>query len=401
MGFPSLDVPTLLVVATIGIAFSGLVLGLASWRDKAARALGYWAAALLVAASGFATMAVGPFSAAAAVLTGDCLLTLSGAFCWAGARVFAGRTVNLGVVLGGPGVLLVFAGLHRAVDVAHVTLTLILVGGYTAAAAETMWRDNGERLRSRQAAVMLLVFHAAFQFARAMLGLVGLGFYRAHVHDIYAAVFLEALLFAIGISTVLLATMKEQTAFRSTLHLRHMTMADELTGLGNRRQFEDSLARETRRAARVRQPLALLMIDVDHFKMYNDTYGHLPGDDCLRAIAGAIRRVARRPGDVATRFGGEEFAVLLTATDEVGAMDAATQIHASLAALRITHATSPYGMLTVSVGVAAYLPELPADAPDALVRQADWALYVAKSEGRNATRAASESRDSGVLRPTA
>jgi diguanylate cyclase (GGDEF)-like protein len=399
MAFPTLDLPTLLVVATIGIAFAGIVLNLAAWRDEGARALGFWGAALLLASAGLAAIVAAPLPNPAAVLLGDALLTLSGALCWAGARIFTGSKAPYWLVLAGPALLLLVAAAH-AIDVAHVSLTLILIGGYTVAAAVALARDHAEQLRSRNAAITLLLFHAVFQFARVILAILGLGIYHSHAHGIYVAVFLEALLFAIAISTVLLAMVKEQAALRSTRQLRRMTMVDGLTGLGNRRQFDQSLARETRRAARVRQNLALLMIDVDHFKLYNDTYGHLPGDTCLRAIAGAISRVVLRPGDVATRFGGEEFAVLLTAMDEMGAVDAANRIHASVAALRIEHATSPYGMLTVSVGVASRLPAIGDKAPEDLVRQADWALYVAKSEGRNATRTASESKDSGVLRAT-
>ena len=399
--FPTLDLPTLLVVpTTIGIAFSGIVLSLAGWRDERARALGYWGAALLLAACGFAAIAAASLQNTMAVLACDTLLTLSGALCWGGARIFSGRKATIWVVLAGPGLLPMFACVH-AIDAAHVTLTLLLIGGYTAASALLIGRGHSEKLRSRNAAVILLLFHAGFQFARVILALSGLSVYRSNAHGIYAAVFLEALLFATGISTVLLAMMKEQVEFRSTRQLRLMTMVDELTGLGNRRQFEVSLARETRRAVRMRQSLALLMIDVDHFKLYNDTYGHVQGDECLRAIAGAIDSVARRPGDVATRFGGEEFAVLLLGADETGAIDAANQIHASVAVLRIEHAASPYGQLTVSVGVAAHLPAMADKPPEHLVRQADWALYVAKSEGRNATRAATESRQRAVLRPTA
>jgi diguanylate cyclase (GGDEF)-like protein len=140
------------------------------------------------------------------------------------------------------------------------------------------------------------------------------------------------------------------------------------------------------------------MVDVDYCKMYNDTYGHIPGDDCLRAIASAIGPVVRRKDAIATRYGGEEFAILLGGTDEFVAMQVAARVHAGVAALAIKHAMSPYGVLTVSIGVAAVMPGDPADA---LVRQADWALYVAKAEGRNGTRAASETRHSGVLRPTA
>jgi diguanylate cyclase (GGDEF)-like protein len=289
---------------------------------------------------------------------------------------------------------------HAASDL-HVVLTLIAVGGYTLAAAYVIWRNRSPQVRSGQVAVALLLLHAACQWARALLICLAPAFDQAHLRGIYAGVFLEALLFAFGMSSILLAMTKEQAEHRSTMKLRRLTIVDELTGLGNRRQFDDALGREVQRARLTRQPLALLMIDVDHFKMYNDTYGHLPGDACLRAIAGAIDRVVRNPDDIATRYGGEEFAVLLAATDETAAVHTANRIHASVAALRIEHATSPYGKLTISVGVAAITPRADTGGPGDLIRQADWALYVAKSEGRNGTRTASESKDSGVLRPMA
>ena len=192
-------------------------------------------------------------------------------------------------------------------------------------------------------------------------------------------------------SNALLSMLREQAEWRSNRELRDMAMMDQLTGLGNRRQFDEALAAHAARRDRI----GLLMVDVDYFKLYNDTYGHLPGDGCLRAVAGAIAQVTRRPDAIATRYGGEEFAILLNRTDETDALLVAARIHAAVAALAITHAKSPYGVLTVSIGVAA------GETREALVRQADWALYVAKAEGRNSSRAASEIRDSGVLRPAA
>jgi diguanylate cyclase (GGDEF)-like protein len=402
MMLPPLDLPTLLLASALGIAFAGLMLLLSRGRDGSAKALALWGAAMILSALGFTIFVALPLPSPWPVVTGDAILVTGGGLCWAGARVFAGRAINAPTIIAGALLLVALAILQRPFNTTlHLTVTLLLVAAYTIATAAELRRHRLEPLRSRNAAILLMLVHAAFQITRVILMVAAPAFHRAHIRTVYAAVFMEGLLFAIGISSVLLSMMKERAEYRSTVQLRQLTMVDELTGLGNRRRFDEALDRETQRAIASGQPLALLMIDVDHFKMYNDTYGHLPGDDCLRAIAGAISRVANHPRAVATRYGGEEFAVLLPNTDENAAIQTAERIHASIAALRVDHATSPYGSLTISIGVAAISPGKHPTPHDHLIKQADWALYVAKSEGRNATRAASESKDTGVLRPMA
>jgi diguanylate cyclase (GGDEF)-like protein len=388
----SLHLPTLIVAAALGIAFAGIMLVCGGWRDRAWGALTLWGSAMILSAAGLMFLVAGPLPRPMAEAVGDAVLVLGAGFSWAGARVFGGRRVSPALLAAGPVALLAAAALH-GVDTSHLVLTVSFVGAYSWAAAAEIWRDRVEILPSRKTAVALASIHAVLQFGRA--GLMGLApsVFATHARSLYAAVFLEALLYAIGMACALLSMMREQTEYRSTLRLRDMTMKDELTGLGNRRRFEEALAQVSAR----RDGVGLLMVDVDHFKLYNDTYGHLPGDECLRALAAAIGQVTRRPDAIATRFGGEEFAILLSGTDESDATQVAARVHAAVAALAIRHATSPYGMLTVSIGVAAVAA---GEMPDTLVRQADWALYVAKAEGRNGTRAASETKQSGVLRPT-
>ena len=165
--------------------------------------------------------------------------------------------------------------------------------------------------------------------------------------------------------------------------LQQIAMQDGLTGIANRRCFDQTLAREHRRAARLEMPLALLLVDVDWFKAFNDTYGHLAGDACLRGIAQALDPNARRPLDLVARYGGEEFAVLLPDTDEAGAMAIAEAVRKSVRELALDHAGSPAGMVSVSIGVGVARPR-PAG-PDAtgLVDMADAALYRAKAAGRD------------------
>lgn len=159
---------------------------------------------------------------------------------------------------------------------------------------------------------------------------------------------------------------------------------DGLTGLANRRHFDDTLAREVQRAARGGTPVSLVLVDVDHFKRYNDRYGHVAGDDCLRQVAACLRKGLARPTDLAARYGGEEFAVLLPATGQVGARYVAERLRLAILELALPHAGNPGGVVTISAGVHTFqpLPGLPAD-PGHLVAQADALLYRAKAGGRN------------------
>lgn len=160
---------------------------------------------------------------------------------------------------------------------------------------------------------------------------------------------------------------------------------DHLTGLLNRRRFDEMLAFEFRRAWRTATPLALVMVDIDHFKHYNDHYGHQAGDECLRRVGGALRSVLRRGGDMAARYGGEEFVLLLPDTDEQGAAVVADTVVEAVRALKLPHATNQPPHVTVSAGVSALTLgdfEQP-DATHRLVAMADRMLYRAKELGRN------------------
>jgi diguanylate cyclase (GGDEF)-like protein len=165
--------------------------------------------------------------------------------------------------------------------------------------------------------------------------------------------------------------------------LELLSLEDSLTGLGNRRRFDLSLQAECRHSARYNTPLALVMIDVDHFKRYNDLYGHPAGDECLRQVGAAVKSARGRACDVATRYGGEEIAVLLPQTEAAGAYAAAERLRVAIETLGIAHAGNPAGRVTVSIGVASFVPSDDTDAPARLVRAADRALYEAKAAGRN------------------
>jgi diguanylate cyclase (GGDEF)-like protein len=161
-----------------------------------------------------------------------------------------------------------------------------------------------------------------------------------------------------------------------------MAITDALTGLANRRRFDQCLAAEWRRSLRDKQPLSLLLIDVDLFKSYNDQFGHLNGDTCLKQIAEAAQFSVTRSGDLVARFGGEEFAVILPKTPADGAGNVAESICNSIRARRIAHESGAEGIVTASIGCATIIPQ-PGVNSAQLLELADQALYSAKRSGRN------------------
>ncbi len=165
--------------------------------------------------------------------------------------------------------------------------------------------------------------------------------------------------------------------------LQLISTQDGLTGIPNRRHFDETLEREWRRAARSRRPLSLLMLDIDSFKLFNDTEGHQAGDDCLRNVARALSDTLHRAGDVIARYGGEEFAVLLPATDAGHALQVAEALRSRIEALRMPHGASPLGIITVSIGAATAVPPRDGTSCGDFVGVADAALYDAKRLGRN------------------
>jgi diguanylate cyclase (GGDEF)-like protein len=173
------------------------------------------------------------------------------------------------------------------------------------------------------------------------------------------------------------------TIKRQSDALRALTLTDGLTEVANRRAFDERIDLEWRRCARAQLPMALILVDIDHFKAYNDAYGHQAGDACLVQAGAAMRRVAARPQDLVARYGGEEFAILLPQLDAAGAEGVARRLQAEVQQLAIPHAASPTApSLTVSMGIAALVPA-DARAPADLVQQADSLLYQAKAAGRN------------------
>lgn len=165
--------------------------------------------------------------------------------------------------------------------------------------------------------------------------------------------------------------------------LEQLALLDGLTGIANRRNFDQTLNQEWKRAARFMDPISVVMLDIDHFKAYNDNYGHGTGDECLQRVAGALRGVIQRPSDLIARYGGEEFIALLPATQAPGAAQIAENFRRAVADLALSHAFSPIAShITISVGFAT-CQAVPNHNPEKVVTAADQALYRAKDLGRN------------------
>jgi diguanylate cyclase (GGDEF)-like protein len=165
--------------------------------------------------------------------------------------------------------------------------------------------------------------------------------------------------------------------------LKQLAISDGLTQIANRRHFNQSLQSEWKRLARERSPLSIILCDIDYFKLYNDTYGHLAGDRCLQQVAQVLGRTTQRPADLAARYGGEEFVVMLPNTDLAGALRVAESIRTQVRRLEIIHLKCPVKpQVTLSLGVASTTP-VPHSSPESLIRTADLALYQAKAMGRD------------------
>ena len=170
---------------------------------------------------------------------------------------------------------------------------------------------------------------------------------------------------------------------KANLELQRLNNVDALTGASNRKHFNEYIGTEWKRAAREQTPLSVLMIDVDDFKRFNDTYGHLAGDEGLRKVADTARKVAVRPADLAARFGGEEFVIVLPLTPLDGARSVGENLCRRIEDLQIPHSASSVGkFLTVSIGAASAIPQQ-GDSSLALIKTADDALYEAKKSGKN------------------
>jgi diguanylate cyclase (GGDEF)-like protein len=273
--------------------------------------------------------------------------------------------------------------LPAIMDGNHYTPVMIFVVGtvwlLSGAAFVAVWRRSSRSVLDLWLAVVMSAWVCEIALSAVFNGgRFDLGFYLGRIFGLLAASF------------VLVVLLIENGWLHARLvhaagELKRLMSADPLTGIANRRTFDDVVLEECRRAQRHGSPLSLLMIDVDHFKAFNDCYGHVAGDDCLRRVAEAVRGFAQRAGEVSARIGGEEFAVLLPGTEPAKAAPVAEALRVAVEATQMPHDRSPVApTVTVSVGVAGVSDSDPTTAsPRWLMEAADAALYVAKLEGRN------------------
>ena len=275
----------------------------------------------------------------------------------------------------------------------RVALPLLLAGA-ALLVAMIRWSYRSKR---RSEAVMALAYAITFAFAQldfARLG--GAGAFEGVYLMVYSSAAMAAVVGAtlVGLlassletSRRLTATLDHEVALRTAdleqanARLSELSMTDGLTGIANRRQFDEALDAEWKRARREGRAVSLLMIDVDHFKHYNDALGHLAGDDCLKRVAQALREHAARPGDLFARYGGEEFAVIARNTDAGGASMLAERLRRAIEAEPFIFEKQPI-KVTISVGIAT-LADDNLDTPQAMVAHSDACLYKSKEGGRN------------------
>jgi diguanylate cyclase (GGDEF)-like protein/PAS domain S-box-containing protein len=174
----------------------------------------------------------------------------------------------------------------------------------------------------------------------------------------------------------------EQQLQDAYIALQALSALDSLTGVANRRRFDEYLAREWRRAIRDGKQISMLLVDVDHFKPYNDNYGHVRGDKCLKLVAEAAVDSVARPGDLVARYGGDEFIIVLVDTGKEGAIRVGNEICEGVRSRKLPHEISPIGIVSVSIGCATMVPKAGQD-PASLIEVADEALYSAKRAGRD------------------
>ena len=235
-----------------------------------------------------------------------------------------------------------------------------------------------EEILSNETARLVLVFRHEKTAWKIVHSGISIPYGLAHDDEIYPMSRLEKR--NVELEQVINVRTKELADANRLLQIQSNT--DALTNISNRRHFDDLLSQEWNRNRRSGTPLAVIMLDIDHFKSFNDHYGHLAGDNCLHSLAQGLAQSSRRVGELVARYGGEEFVILLPNTDKLTAFEVAKHIQKMVLSLAIPHATSSPGIVTVSLGVASLQPssqQLPVE----LLRLADAALYRAKLAGRN------------------
>lgn len=240
-----------------------------------------------------------------------------------------------------------------------------------------------EQILSRETARLLLIFRREYGDWKIVHSGISIPYGVAHAGEIYPMTRLEERNYELE----KIIESRTQELAEANRRLEILSNTDGLTNIGNRRLFDHMLVQEWNRGQRSGTPLALILLDIDHFKHFNDQYGHLAGDACLQALAQTLSQSGCRAGELVARYGGEEFVILLPNMTEDAALKTARHVQQAVLSLAIPHANTDPDVVTVSLGVASLLPSAQC-AHIELLQQADAALYQAKSAGRNCVRSA-------------
>ncbi|HEV3371412.1 MAG TPA: GGDEF domain-containing protein [Xanthobacteraceae bacterium] len=382
----NLDINTLFLVAIYVEALLGLLLLFAWAQNVQIRAVAWWGSAHLMRSGSIALFGMyGSVSDLVSIDLANAILFLSFGVTWTGARVFDHRDPLPAYLLVGPLAWLFVTHVPAlAVDLnLRVLISCGIITTYTWLTAFEFWRGRGEPLVSRWPAIFMLFAHGSLFLLRTPLGSLLPWLAAGQLVDSVwlVAMTFEALLFTISIAFILLAMAKERAEFR----LRAAANVDSLTGIANRRSFLQDGADLTKRHAANPCPVAVLLIDLDHFKSINDQFGHAVGDRVLQIFARTAQENIKPP-DLIGRLGGEEFAVVLYDVGHERAAARAELIRTAFAEAADEVDGYPVAA-TLSIGMV-FCRSLSLDLPDLLV-QADEALYDAKERGRNRVEVAS------------
>jgi diguanylate cyclase (GGDEF)-like protein len=378
-----LDPSTLLVTMLLVILLTSTSYVVVWLQDRREMALLWMTASALLGATFFATRVLLPPAPAITLANPG---VFAGIGCtWMACRVICGRPplpwvllIPVAIWLG----LCSIPGFLMQTELRLAAANLIAAALFGLAIRE-LWRLDEGNLVARWWVFGILAAQGAGCLVRGIVALLSPVSRETDIEVIhgFTLMALTAMGFMLLMSFGMIALVKE----RSDRRYKQAAVVDALTGLGNRRHLNESLAQAVHEARRGRKPLAVVMIDADSFKTYNDLYGHPQGDVCLRAIAGALRGGLVRRDDLVLRYGGEEFVVLLPDTDATAAMRIAERLRIAVWSLGLRHGGREEGVVTISLGVAALDQEQKiANGPD-LLEAADQALYRAKRLGRNCT----------------
>jgi diguanylate cyclase (GGDEF)-like protein len=369
----ALDAPILLIVAVCIAALLGLFLTFAWLQRRSVRALAWWGSAYLIGAASMVQWSAPAHVVSIPPAIPTALIFVACGMMWNGIRLFQQRRLLPVAGLAGAIAWLVAINLPAFPpgNYPRIVLGAVVVAVYTFLIAFELWRERRKSLYSRTAAVVVPALHAGILLTPFVMRLIWPDLFAASWSTIFA---LETVIYAVGAAFIMLLLVED----RQVTVYRNAAIVDPLTGLINRRGFQESALHLCARRAARRQPVSMLMFDLDHFKSINDRFGHAVGDDALR-VFGEVARSNMRENDIVARLGGEEFAAIVPANLE-DAAKIGERIRASFQEAGVTISGRRMNA-TVSIGIStsqARVTDL-----EQLAARADSALYRAKREGRN------------------